>query len=79
MILDKLPQVQALSVEEKRVLAEEIWEEISRVQDASPIPDEHLGILDDRAASHVAHPERVKSWEDVRKGLVERYGKHGAA
>jgi putative addiction module component (TIGR02574 family) len=78
MILEKLPEVEALSAEEKQLLAEEIWDDLSRMRDPFPITEEQLQILEDRVAEYRAHPERVKSWDDVKRNLSERFGNRDA-
>ncbi len=73
MILDKFPAVKALSLEEKQRLAEEIWEEISQVKDPFPVSQEHLDILHRRQKEHEKHPERVKTWNEVRQNIRQRF------
>ncbi|MGE9297341.1 MAG: addiction module protein [Puniceicoccales bacterium] len=61
MILEKLPNVQALSLAEKEKLAEEIWEDISRTRDSLPIPPEHLELLEERKKAFDQDPTQGRS------------------
>jgi len=74
MILEKLPAVQALSLDEKELLAEEIWQEVSAERDTLPIPQEHLKILEQRRTEFEANPEKVRSWDEVKKGIQGKFG-----
>ncbi len=63
--------VLALPVEEQLDLAQEIWEQ------ASPPPDLRLsddlrGLLEERRAEALAHPEDVVPWEEARARLLGR-------
>jgi putative addiction module component (TIGR02574 family) len=77
MILEKLPSVQALSIDDKERLAEEIWEEVSAIRDTLPVPQEHLDILEQRRAEYEANPKLVKSWDEVKAGLKNKFGELG--
>lgn len=72
MIIDKMPDVQALSLEDKARLAEEIWDEIAQSRDPYPVPDAHLRIVEERMAHYAANPDAVKPWEDVKADLMRR-------
>ena len=74
MILDKFPTVQALSLGEKERLAEEIWEEVSATKDTSPVPPEHLEILEQRKAGYEANPGDTKDWDEVKLSLQKKFG-----
>lgn len=74
MIIEKLPAVQSLSMEEKQMLAEEIWDEISQLRDPEPVPNDHLALLEERMVEYQQNPEAVKSWEAVKADLASRFG-----
>lgn len=70
MILERLPEVQKLSPEEKWVLVDELW--ASLVDDAAsgPVDPEMLAELERRMAEYEAHPETATTWEKIRDGLL---------
>jgi len=63
MILETIPAIQALSVEEKLLLAGEIWREASAA--AGPISPEMAALLDERIAAYRDHPQDVLTTEQV--------------
>ena len=67
MILETIPAIQALSVEEKLLLAGEIWREASAA--AGPISSETAALLDERIAAYRDHPENVLTTDQITDHL----------
>jgi putative addiction module component (TIGR02574 family) len=73
MILETIPAVLALSMEEKLLLAGEIWREAS--SGAEPVSPEMAALLDERIAAYQDNPQEVFTTEQVTghiKQLKER-------
>jgi hypothetical protein len=71
MIAERIPQLQELSIDEKRLLAAELWEEANQSDfegDEPPTPELREAIRE-RIAYNMAHPEEFRSWEEVKARL----------
>jgi len=73
MILEQLPEVQRLSDEAKRQLAEELWWSVADTAEVEA-PPELLVLLEERLAEHEADPSAVSSWEQVKARIFPRHG-----
>lgn len=60
------------SVQEKLEAVEAIWDSIDDHQ--LPIADEELVIAKERYQEYISNPTDVVSWENVKKGLMQKYG-----
>ena len=68
MIIERLPEVQKLSNEEKWLLVDELWADL--MDESMPVADPAiLAELDERMAHYEAHPETATTWEAVRDRL----------
>ncbi len=67
--------IDRLGVEERIALVEEIWDSIAADSAAVPLTAPQRDELDRRLADHVANPDDVVSWEDVKTSLDERLKK----
>jgi putative addiction module component (TIGR02574 family) len=67
MILETIPAIQALTVEEKLLLAGEIWREASAA--AEPVSPEMAALLDERIAAYRERPQDVLSTEQVAENM----------
>ncbi len=72
MKLNDIPEVANLSVQEKIVLLEELWDSIRTHQDSIPIPDSHKKELDKRLARHQDFPGEILSLDELRRGIEAR-------
>lgn len=61
--------IEQLSVDERLVLVEELWDSIAA---ATPLTAAQRAELDRRIADHEAHPDDVVSWEDVKSSITTR-------
>jgi putative addiction module component (TIGR02574 family) len=67
--------IDRLGVEERIALVEEIWDSIAADSAAIPLTAPQRDELDRRLADHVANPDDVVSWDDVKTSLDERLKK----
>ena len=61
--------IDRLSLAERILLVEEIWDGIADEADAVDVPQSHKDELDRRIAARYADPLSGTSWEDVKKQL----------
>lgn len=64
---DVMQEIEKLSVSEKILLVEKIWDDIAQKQGNMPIPDWHKQILEEREAEYKKNPNDHRNWEEVRK------------
>jgi putative addiction module component (TIGR02574 family) len=67
--------IDRLGVEERIALVEEIWDSIAADSAAVPLTAPQRDELDHRLADHVANPDDVVSWDEVKISLDERLRK----
>lgn len=68
MILETMPALSALTVDQKLRLVSELWQDVSR---DSTITAETAALLDERLQEHEANPDAVRSTEQVAAGIRE--------
>ena len=68
MILEKVPEVQRLSEEEKWLLIHELWNELLPLPDHEP-SEEIVALLDRRMAEYQANPASASPWNEVKERL----------
>lgn len=61
--------IDRLSLAERILLVEEIWDGIADEADALEVPQSHKDELDRRIADHAIAPNSGASWEDVKNQL----------
>jgi len=61
--------IEKLSVEERLVLVEELWDSIA---DATPLTEAQRAELDRRIDDHENNPENVVPWESVKASIISR-------
>lgn len=67
--------IDRLGIEERIALVEEIWDSIAADSAAVPLTTPQRDELDRRLADHIANPEDVVPWDDVKASLDERLKK----
>jgi putative addiction module component (TIGR02574 family) len=72
MKLKELPQVMALSTEEKLDLIHDLWESISPGMDQIEISEEEKDLLDERWEKHLANPEAALTLEQLKAAVASR-------
>jgi putative addiction module component (TIGR02574 family) len=61
-----LDRLLAMSVDERLVIAERLWESLIADAKSVPIPDWHRDLVDDRLVEDDADPNAVESWKDLK-------------
>ncbi len=61
--------IQELSVSEKILLAEEIWDSVASEEKMIPLTDAQKAELNARLARYSVDPEAGDSWENVRNRI----------
>ncbi len=69
MALADIPGIQQLSVAERILLVEELWESIASKPASIPLPQSHRAELDRRLAAYEKDPGRLLSLEDLRERI----------
>ncbi len=72
MKLKELPQVMALSTEEKLDLIHDLWESIYPEVEQNEVSDEEKKLLDARWEKHLANPEAALTLEQVKALVAAR-------
>lgn len=75
MVIERLPEVQALSLAEKAVLAGELWELVEAQPSSFPVRPEIVELLEQRWQHHLQHPEEASPWSEVRERLHRAIGR----
>ena len=70
-LLDRL-NIRDLSVEERIQLVGEIWDSIAEEEAEFELTDAQRDEIDRRLASYRANPDQVISWEEVKRGILDR-------
>lgn len=71
MILENLPEVQALPSGEKWQLLDELWQQLRAELERAPLSEAQTRLLEQRTQEYLAHPGDVRTWEQVQARLAE--------
>ncbi|MGA3172070.1 MAG: addiction module protein [Chthoniobacteraceae bacterium] len=72
MTLNRIPEIQRLSKQEKLQLVGDLWDEIATMPDDMPVSQEEAQLLDQRWKSYMDSPEKALTLEDFKKRMSER-------
>ena len=64
-----IEQIHQLPIQEKLLIMEAIWEDISREEDGLEVPQWHKDILDERERLIAQSKARFIDWEDAKKQI----------
>ncbi len=64
--------IEQLSVAQRILLVEEIWDTIADAQEEVPLTEAQKSDLQRRVAAYQANPRAGSSWEEVKARLLER-------
>ncbi len=64
-----LENIKRLSVSERILIVEDIWDSIFSSQENFPVTDEQKKELDLRLEAYNKNPKEGKSWEEVKKNI----------
>jgi putative addiction module component (TIGR02574 family) len=67
MRLNEIPEIARLSVPERILLLEELWDSIASEPLSVPVPQSHRAELDRRLAEYERDPGRLLTLEDLRQ------------
>jgi putative addiction module component (TIGR02574 family) len=70
MIVERIPELKALSSEEKLLLVGELWDELAADPKALPARPDHINVLQERLEHYRKHPDDVTAWEAVRARIL---------
>jgi putative addiction module component (TIGR02574 family) len=66
MRVKDLPEITNLSIPEKILLVEDLWDSISADEASIPVPERHKAELDARLKRHESAPGALLSLDDLR-------------
>ncbi|MDA8101296.1 MAG: addiction module protein [Nitrospiraceae bacterium] len=72
MRVKDLPEISKLSVPEKILLVEDLWDSISADETSIPMPESHKAELDARLKRYEAVPGTLLSLDDLRARIEKR-------
>ena len=72
MRVKDIPQIEKLSIPEKILLVEDLWDYISSDESAIPVPKGHMIELDSRLESYKSNPGALLSLEELQKRIESR-------
>ncbi len=64
-----IPGFQQMTGPERILLAEEIWETLSREQSSIPVPESHVAEVKRRMEKHKANPGAMSTLEELQERL----------
>jgi putative addiction module component (TIGR02574 family) len=67
-----IEEILKLSVPERILMVEAIWDSIEEKDEMLEINDTTKGILDDRLLAHQKNPQEGSSWEDVKARIKKQ-------
>lgn len=69
MRLDEIPEVARLSVPERILLLEDLWDSIASEPSSVPVPQSHRAELDRRLAQYEKSPGSLLTLEQLRRRI----------
>jgi putative addiction module component (TIGR02574 family) len=70
MIMERIPELQNLSSEEKVILVTELWNDLEARAEAFPVCESHVRLLEERLEHFRKFPDDVVPWETVKARLL---------
>lgn len=67
-----IPQIAAMSIPEKIVFLEGLWDSIAINDQAVPVPESHIRELDRRFARHGSSPGALLSLQELQQKITNR-------
>jgi len=69
VIAEKIPALAQLSLQEKLLLASELWDEVIAQKEDIPVSQEILDELDRRMEEYRRDPSTASPWEEVKQRI----------
>lgn len=73
--MKKLSEILKLSVSERILLVEAIWDSIANENNKSnnyQLSDEQIKILEEEISDYSKNPDEGSSWEDIKKRILNK-------
>ena len=72
MRVKDIPQIDKLSIPEKILLVEDLWDNIYSAELVVPVPQSHISELEKRLTRHQSNPGELLSLDELRKRIESR-------
>jgi putative addiction module component (TIGR02574 family) len=72
MRIDDFSEISQLSIPEKILFVDELWDSISSVNSEIPIPESHKNELDKRLEKHLRSPGELLSLNELQARIEKR-------
>ena len=72
MRISDLPEIENLSIPEKILLLEDMWENIASDEASVPVPKSHIEVLENRMQKYVSAPGNLLSLDELRSRIERR-------
>ena len=72
MRLRDLPEIERLTIPEKMLLIEDLWNSIATDPSEVPVPDSHIQELEHRQHRHSTEPGPLLSLEELQRAIEAR-------
>lgn len=72
MNVSDIPQLAKMTVPEKIVFLEDLWDSIAEQEQAVPVPDSHIRELERRLAEYRAKPGELLTLEELQQKIASR-------
>ena len=69
MRISEIPNIENLSIEEKILLVEDLWELIAKDASNIGVPKSHINELEKRLTSHKNNPDKTLSFEELQEKI----------
>jgi putative addiction module component (TIGR02574 family) len=70
MRVSDIPEILGLSMPEKILLVEDLWDSIASDESNVPVPQSHVEELDRRFRRHKSHPGALLSLEELQSRIA---------
>lgn len=70
---EQIEKIKKMSIPERILIIEEIWDSIVESEEELPISKEHKSIIKERLEDYYKNPNEGKSWEEIRKNILSKY------
>ena len=67
-----IPQIDRLSMSEKILLVEDLWDSIILDKSTMPVPKSHMKELDRRLKNYASNPKNLLSLEELQVRIEQR-------
>lgn len=72
MNVTEIPEIAAMSIPEKIVFLEDLWDSIAANGQAVPVPESHVRELDRRLSRHASNPGSLLSLQELQQKITSQ-------